>query len=340
MWIRIYHIPKLTGLYLKLFQSQYSQHKKYIKVKKKISNLKLILFLCIITSCSSEDDLYSYTFDNDSYNCSYEKYMSLQPPGNHYVQGSACYEDYFIQGYHSNDCITIYNIKEKKCLSTIKITDPTPSKYTHANTINFGNQRYDSNDYFPLLYISSGYKTDGASHIYVYRLQKEEKGKTETFTISLVQTISLHFENWTEGIIDSDSEYMWIKYSQANQNGFAKFIVPSVNEGDVDIYYEDNLDYFKVDRIPSGSRDQGYLYKDGKIIFVAGVPSSGEVTAIVSIDVVNKQQEFVIGLAEVGLVNPQNSRDNAFEPEGVIIYKGQLMICYKEAIYSFDYKKK
>lgn len=28
MWIRIYHIPKLTGLYLKLFQSQFSQHKK------------------------------------------------------------------------------------------------------------------------------------------------------------------------------------------------------------------------------------------------------------------------------------------------------------------------
>lgn len=308
------------------------------KGRKQGSYLLFVLLLSVTMSCSSEDDLYSYTFDNGSYNCSYEKYMSLQPA--RVSQGSACYEDYFIQGYHSNDCITIYNIKEKKCLSTIKITNPTPSKYTHVNTMNFGNQRYDSNDYFPLLYISSGYKTGGASHIYVYRLQKEKKGKTETFTISLVQTISLHFDNWTEGIIDPESDIMWIKYERDNQYGYAQFKVPDVADGDVDKYYEECFDDFKLDRTPIGSRNQGHIYKDGKILLVTGVPSTYEVIAFISIDTVTKKRDIIINLADIGLVNPQNPRDNAFEPEGIIIYNGQLMICYQNAIYTFKIEKK
>ena len=45
--------------------------------------------------------------------CSFEKYMDLKPAV-YSAQGSTCYGDYFVQGYNYNDCITIYNLKEKK----------------------------------------------------------------------------------------------------------------------------------------------------------------------------------------------------------------------------------
>ena len=50
--------------------------------------------------------------------------------------------------------------------------------------------------------------------------------------------------------------------------------------------------------------------------------------------------DYIIYLAEVGLVNPENPRDNTFEPEGVIIYNDQLMICYRKAIYTFYIEKR
>ena len=65
------------------------------------------------------------------------------------------------------------------------------------------------------------------------------------------------------------------------------------------------------------------------------MPSSGESIAFISINTQTEKIEYVIDLAVVGLVNSQNPRDNTFEPEGVVIYNDQLMICYRKAIYTF-----
>ena len=321
--------------------------------------MKYIILLCFlllsfVTSCAEPEDLeeqepfyplveISDSIDNETENdtiiCSFEKYMDLQPAASS-VQGSACYGDFFVQGYNYNSCVTIYNLKEKKCLGTIDISAPTPSAKTHSNTLNFGNQRYDSNDYFPLLYISSGYQTNGVSHIYVYRLTKNVLNDKESFSISLVQTISLHLNGWTEGIVDSTSDYIWIKYGLPEQYGFALYKLPNIFDGDVEFYYEDNLKDFRLDRTPKGSRNQGHLYRDGKIFLVTGVPSSGEQIAFISIDTEKEVRDLIIDLVGAGLVNPNNPRDNTFEPEGVIIYNDQLMICYPTALYTFTFKKK
>ena len=308
--------------------------------------LLLLLFLSFITSCAETEvweeqkiiypaiaevsDTIDRDVEYDTVVCSYEKYMDLKPAVSN-AQGSACYGDYFVQGY---------NLKEKSCLGTIDIPAPAASSKTHSNTLNFGSQRYDSDDYFPLLYVSSGYCTNGVSHIYVYRLVNEEQKGIDIFSISLVQTISLHFDTWTEGIVDTYSDFLWIKYEPSNQHGYACYKMPNVFDGDVDIYYEDYIKDFRLDRTPVGSRNQGHLFVDGKILLVTGVPSSGEQIAFISIDTEKEERDLIIDLAEVGLVNPNNPKDNTFEPEGVIIYNDQLMICYRNAIYAFNIERK
>lgn len=318
--------------------------------------LLFAIFITISTSCADVEDWEerkiicpprieeSETIDSeaeyDTIVCSFEKYMELQPAVPN-AQGSACHGNYFVQGYNYNSCVTIYNLKEKSCLGTIDIPAPAPSAKTHSNTLNFGNQRYDSNDYFPLLYVSSGYPTNGVSHIYVYRLTKKILNETEMFSISLVQTISLYdFGSWTEGIVDMASNNLWIKYQPDNSYGYACYKLPSVFDGDIDIYYKDYIKGFRLDRTPIGSRNQGHLYRNGKILLVTGVPSTKEIISFISIDTEKENRDLIIDLAEVGLVNPSNPCDNTFEPEGVIIYNGQLMICYRTAIYSFTIEKK
>ena len=276
----------------------------------------------------------------DTLICKFKKFMSLQPDRNKVSQGMACYGDYFIQGYAYNGYVSIYSLREKTCLGTIEVPAPAPSSRTHVNTINFGTQRYQSEDYFPLLYVSSGYQINGTSFIYVYRLTSEKKDGKISFSISLVQTISLFYNSWTEGIIDQKDNYLWIKYGGTDYYGYSQHVMPRLEEGDVTIYPRDCITSFKIDRAPIGSRNQGHLYKDGKILLVSGVPQSGEVTALISIDTTKEEREFIIDLAKVGLTNPNNPKDGYYEPEGVIYYNDQLMICYRKAIYAFSIERK
>ena len=315
--------------------------------------LLLIMFfsLFIFTSCAKTEDMekdkISYpiaeTNDNtirDTIICTFEKYMSLQPVGKYSAQGSACYGKYFIQGYNFNGYVTIYDLEEKKCLETIEVPAPAPSSRTHSNTLNFGGQRYLPDDYFPLLYVSSGYTIDDISFIYVYRLSKELIGGEEKFSLSLVQTISLYdFGTWTEGIIDAINSNLWIKCKSGNRLKYICYNLPDISEGNVDIYSENGLRNFLVDKKPAGSRSQGHLFWNDRILLTSGVPQSGEAIAFISINTLTGDIEYIIDLAEVGLVNPQNPKDGTFEPEGVIVYNGQLMICYRKAIYTFTIER-
>lgn len=108
-----------------------------------------------------------------------------------------------------------------------------------------------------------------------------------------------------------------------------------MNKGDVTIKIEDSSQVLKLDIPPKKSSNQGHLFANDKILLVSGVPSWGEELAFISINTLSGEREYIIDLKKIGLINPNNSRDNTFEPEGVIIYNGQIMICYRTAIYSF-----
>ena len=280
------------------------------------------------------DTIISHTAQKDTFLCSHEKYMGITPKYGT-GQGAACYGKYFIQGYGNNAAVGIYDLENKYVLCKLDILTPTPSNKIHANTVCFGNQRLSPDDYFPLLYICSGYtqKVNGlaCSFIYVYRICKfNNSDGTEGFNIEQVQTITLQgFGSWTEGIPDNDHNWLWIKYSN-NGTHFASFKMPLLSEGDITIYKEEALTVFSIGVQPFTSSNQGHYYHDNKILLVSGTSPDKEKLAYIEINTITQTRELVIDLAELGLTD---------EPENVFYYNNQLMIGYRGAIYKFNVKK-
>lgn len=260
---------------------------------------------------------------------SYEKYMNISPYDSN-GQGGACYDKYYFQGYAGNAAIGVYDLEKKTAICKIDIPEPAASANIHVNTINFGSHRLYEDDYFPLLYVCSGYteKVNGipCSFIYVYRIiKKTNKSHTEKFSAELVQTITLKdFGVWTEGIIDNDHDWLWIKYGGYI---FAPFIIPNIDNGNVTIQKEDALSSFAIEGQSFTSSNQGHLYHDNKILLVSGISPNTQKLAYIVINTLTHTRELVIDLAEIGL------RD---EPENVFFYKNQLMIGYRRAIYKFN----
>lgn len=281
------------------------------------------------------DTIISHTAQKDTFLCSHEKYMGITPRYG-IGQGATCYGKYFIQGYSSNTAVGVYDLENKYVLCKLDILTPTPSNKIHANTVCFGNQRLSPDDYFPLLYICSGYtqKVNGlaCSFIYVYRISKYNNSDgTEGFNIEQVQTITLQgFGSWTEGIPDNDHNQLWIKYS-SNGTHFASFKMPLLSEGDITLKKEEALNDFSIGLQPFKSSGQGHYYHDNKILFVSGGTSPDkEKLAYIEINTITQTCELVIDLAELGLTD---------EPENVFYFKDQLMIGYRGSIYKFNVRK-
>ena len=312
-----------------------------ISMKGALWSYLIVLLAMLFVSCDkieAEEPQYGSSYviqeNGDSLFCTYQEYMSLQPVA--VAQGGACYGDYFFQGYSNNEFITIYNLKTKSYVTTLSIPAPPPSSKTHSNTLNFGVQKYDENDDFPLLYISSGYQTNKISYIYVYRIFRNSKEDSD-FSVSLVQTISLiGFNSWTEGIIDTENSFLWIMYSKSGKDVYAKYDLPIVTEPKVQLNCEDSFINFILERKPVGN-NQGNLFSNNRILYVTGIPSQGQTLALVSINTLTQQRELILDLSEVGLHN--YNVDNYFEPESLIFYQNQLMICYRNVIYLLNIQR-
>ena len=278
---------------------------------------------------------------NEEYICRIEPYMSLKGLKGIGSQGGACYDDYFIQGYVYNKQLSFYNLKEKRFMTTVEVPTDSIIPRCHSNTLNFSNLRYDENDFFPLLYVSSGYTNKGVSYIYVYRITMSNEKDNETFLVTHVQTICLHgFRGWTEGVIDTVSNELWIKYQRKGNYGYARFKMPNPTMQSVNIYYKDAESKFSIAKLPQNSNNQGHLFYGERIFFTSGVPSKEQEIALLSINPSKGTYDYIIDLDEVGLIDKENPKSNAFEPESVIVYNGHLMICYRTAIYVIDLKKK
>lgn len=261
---------------------------------------------------------------------SYEKYMDITTSfGNE--QGGACYDKYFFQGYANNAALGVFDLEKKTFICKIDIPEPAASANIHVNTINFGSQRMYENDYFPLLYVSSGYTKifNGTSYsfIYVYRINKEIINNTEHFRAELVQTISLNdLGSWTEGITDNDHNILWIKFDESNEYKYASFTMPKCTEGNIVLDKTNILQIFSLGFLGKTS-NQGHIYKNNRILLVSGISPYTEKLAFIVINTLTQSRELVIDLAEIGLTS---------EPENVFFYKDQLMIGYRTAIYKFN----
>lgn len=266
----------------------------------------------------------------DTIKLSYEKYMSLNCTVSS-GQGAACYGKYLIQCFNFNPAIEIFDLEKKEYVC--KVASPFPGNNTHANTVNFGNQKFSPDDYFPLLYISSGYGYYSGkeywSSIYVYRLTKQpDSAGTESFNLEYVNTITLKgFNTWTEGIIDNENNMLWVKYEPSGGYSYACFAMPKFEDGNVSLNRADAIKDFSLGVQPFKSSNQGHLFHNGKILLVSGISPDTQKLAFITINPIIQERELVIDLNEIGLSD---------EPENLFIYNEQMMIGYRGAVYKFN----
>lgn len=278
---------------------------------------------------SSNDSSSKVVIVKDTIKLSYEMFMRLTPTVNS-SQGSACYGKYFLQCYSGNNFIEVFDLEEKKYVC--KITNPHPGNKTHANTAFFGNQRISPDDFFPLLYICSGYTTNKNSFIHAYRIIKYENADgTDGWNAEYVYTITLKgFGSWTEGVIDQTNNILWVKDEPNGTEGeyhYTSFQMPEYEDGNVTINKENAIALFALEKQPFTSSNQGHLFHDNKILLVSGTSYTEQKLAFIVINTLTQTRELVIDLAEIGLIG---------EPESVFYYKDQLMIGYRGAVFKFN----
>lgn len=248
-------------------------------------------------------------------------------------QGAALYGDFLFHAT-ANSEIHIYNMKEKKHITTLKL-----GTMGHADTMCFGIQKVEENDEFPVLYVSgSNSNTSGkGGHIYVYRLtQSTDEGGNEKWEGSLVQhivtpNISI-IGSFPDVVIDTDKKNMWIMgwlspdgydtEEGANcTNCFSKYNIPDIRDGKLDnngVYQltlsdEERLSYFLVYDIHAIT--QGICFYNGKIICPYGMPSR----PFKGVDVVDIEKEKITQ-------NVNLKGASIYEAEAAVMYEKNLYI--------------
>lgn len=248
-------------------------------------------------------------------------------------QGAALYGDYLFHAT-ANSEIHIYNMKEKKHITTLKL-----GTMGHADTMCFGIQKVEENDEFPVLYVSgSNSNTSGkGGDIYVYRLIRlTDEGGNEKWESSLVQHIVTPdvsiIGSFPDVVIDTSKKIMWImgwlnpndydKEAGENcTNCFSKYNIPDIRDGKPDnkgIYQltlsdEERLSYFLVYDIHAIT--QGICFYNGKIICPYGMPS----LPFKGIDVVDIEKEMITQ-------NVNLKGASIYEAEAAVMYENFLYI--------------
>lgn len=113
------------------------------------------------------------------------KYKTLKPSLiDNAWQGCAAYGDYLFRFFHTGVC-AVYNAESGgSAISTFELG--SHGSDNHANNANFGSNKYDVNDEFPLLYVTDG-NSDEVMRCAVERIVRSN----DTFTATKVQTIDL-----------------------------------------------------------------------------------------------------------------------------------------------------
>ena len=271
------------------------------------------------------------------------------------LQSTACYGDYTIS---VNKGVT--EMQMRKNTGPLTLTTSLPSKGStdiyHGNQCNFGTQKYDENDFFPVLYVACNNDSNNRCFELVYRIVttvNEETGEFSSFSAVLVQTIYLPAmtdENSLGNcniVIDRQRNYMYT-YSRNNRVGasnqgigiitrYSK--IPPLFDANLEpiteVYFEDtsaqNPDYYIAEQFDPGMgrivNGQGGDILNGKLYIVRGGYGVGY-TYLYCIDLLQRRLVTLIDLYKVQVAKQQQFNDDnwTFEPEGLYIWKEDLYI--------------
>ena len=248
----------------------------------------------------------------------YEEIMALNA---RYSQGGDCWGDYFFQFTKNNFEVRVYDLFTKTLVQTITITSSLRGFVSncHCNTVCFGTEYYDAEDFFPLLYVSTGYAADGYTGVLVYRIT-QHKG---TFFITLVQTIKFPVDksSWTEFV--PAGEFAYLCYTA--ERVIFKVPMPKLKDGDHIISRNDAIETYQFTPQPdwmATSRNQDRMFYQGKILFISGVPP-GEASVFVILNLETRERERIIDFKKNGLTS---------EPESIFNWQGDICVAFVDRI--------
>ena len=252
----------------------------------------------------------------------YEEIMALKDNLSPHPQGGDSWGSYFFQFTNNNAAVRIYDLATKNLVQTINIPKAQQGFVSncHCNTVCFGTEYYDVNDFFPLLYVSTGYAADDYTGALVYRIT-QVKG---VFSITLVQTIKFPVDktSWTEFVPAGDFAYL----CYTSERVIFKVPMPKLKDGNTIISRESAVETFQFTPQPDwmrSSRNQDRLFYQGKIVFVSGVPQSGEASVFVILDLENRERERIVNFKDYGLND---------EPESIFVWMGDLCVAFVDRI--------
>lgn len=225
------------------------------------------------------------------------------------ISGSAVYGDYLFTANNSMSKIAVTDMRNKTQVATIEFT--AVSTY-HCNVVNFGTEKYDNADDFPLMYISM----ENASEHKAIVMRIQHSGNV--FTATQVQTITyptntdagMYYQNC---FIDNGGGYMYVAGSTLNDyhsgNGnklkVKKYALPLLSAGDVQLTNADVLNEFEVDLLTA---PQGGFIANGKLVQTCGLGSSDYPDVrICMIDLINGKTVTNILLNNYGITTEQES---------------------------------
>ena len=236
-------------------------------------------------------------------------------------QGGDSWGDYFFQFVAGNTAVRVYDLAMKTLVQTIKITSSLKGFVSncHCNTVCFGTEYYDAEDFFPLIYVSTGYASGGYTGALVYRIVQHNG----IFFITLVQTIKFPVDksSWTEFI--PAGEYAYLCYTP--ERVVFKVPMPKLKDGNQVISRSDALETYQFTPQPdwmASSRNQDRMFYNGKILFVSGVPPS-EASVFVILNLETLERERIIDFKKIGLKS---------EPESIFIWQGDICVAFVDKI--------
>ena len=260
--------------------------------------------------------------DADDSSFDYAEIMTLKDNLSPHPQGGDSWGSYFFQFTNNNAAVRIYDLATKNLVQTLNIPKAQRGFVSncHCNTVCFGTEYYDVNDFYPLLYVSTGYAADGYTGALVYRIT-QVKG---VFSISLVQTIKFPVDksSWTEFV--PAGEFAYLCYT--SEKAIFKIPMPKLKDGDKIIDRDSAVETFQFTPRPewiASSRNQDCLFYQGTIVFISGVPQVGEASVFIILDLENRERKRIVNLKDYGLTS---------ESESIFVWQGDLCVAFVDRI--------
>lgn len=302
-----------------------------------MKRIGLFLLLCLVVLTGGAKSIKEDAFSG----------FALYAAGKVQHQSSANYGRWLFLLTNRMDKVYLFDMEQKRMVFLLELppheekcsTDGVLSDVLyHCNAAAFGKERFDKDDFFPLLYVSQRNRMeDNRALLSVLRIKPSmgANGYIDSFKVEEVQQILYPAPNDKNCMgapntaIDANGGFLY-PYCRNNrtdapnflQAHVAKLVIPKLRDQNgnvvptVKLEDKDILDSFGMDW--SALAGQSAVVADNKLLLMQGFPSKKAEKNHVWLRVVDlkkKRQTFARDLIPMGF---------KWEPEGVFIYNGRL----------------